>query len=185
MLSPKFWSFVAQKVRPFFDVDMNGKKISGLPTSDYPTLDSEAPTKKYVDDLLSEDEVVLLDPGIMDSAWDGDGRSDGHDDIDLQTFGSGLPAGIKAVFVATRCNDSSSSAGQCYFVIGPAGRWLSLNTHTYHCLMTDLTGRPNNETNYNAGLVVCNYGDIRYRIDARGAGTMDCWIVIFGYILGD
>jgi len=51
----RFWCYAAQKVRPFFDVDMNGKKISGLPTSGYPTGDSEVSTKKYVDDQIDGD----------------------------------------------------------------------------------------------------------------------------------
>lgn len=50
MLSRRFWYYVAQKIQPFFDVNMNGKKISGLPTASYPTEDDEAATKKYVDE---------------------------------------------------------------------------------------------------------------------------------------
>ena len=50
MFTRRFWYYVAQKIRPFFDVDMNGKKIGGLPTTSYPTLDSQAATKKYVDE---------------------------------------------------------------------------------------------------------------------------------------
>ena len=50
MFSRRFWYYVAQKIRPFFNVDMNGKKISGLPTAGYPTEDNEAATKKYVDE---------------------------------------------------------------------------------------------------------------------------------------
>lgn len=51
----RFWQYAAQKIRPFFDVNMNGKKISGLPTSGYPTGDSEVSTKKYVDDKVDGD----------------------------------------------------------------------------------------------------------------------------------
>lgn len=49
-LITNFWQYVAQKIRPYADVDMNGKKISGLPTTDYPTADGDGATKKYVDD---------------------------------------------------------------------------------------------------------------------------------------
>ncbi|GAG76373.1 unnamed protein product, partial [marine sediment metagenome] len=49
-LESNFWCFISQKIRPFFDIDMNGKKISGLPVSEYPTEDDEAATKKYHDD---------------------------------------------------------------------------------------------------------------------------------------
>ncbi len=48
----RFWFYVAQKVRPFFDIDMNGKKISGLPD---PTEDNEVPNKKYVDNKIDGD----------------------------------------------------------------------------------------------------------------------------------
>ncbi len=51
----RFWYYVSQKIRPFFDVDMNGKKISGLPVSGYPIVDGEAATKKYVDDKIDGD----------------------------------------------------------------------------------------------------------------------------------
>ena len=50
MFTRRFWYYVAQKIRPFFNIDMNGKKISGLPVSGYPTEDNEAATKKYVDE---------------------------------------------------------------------------------------------------------------------------------------
>jgi len=52
MFSRRFWYYVAQKIRPFFNIDMNGKKISGLPVSGYPTEDNEAATKKYVDNSV-------------------------------------------------------------------------------------------------------------------------------------
>ena len=61
----RFWYYAAQKVRPFFDVDMNGKKISGLPTASYPTEDDEAATKKYVDDVVPTGDMLksTYDPG--------------------------------------------------------------------------------------------------------------------------
>lgn len=74
MLFRRFWYYVAQKIRPFFDVDMNGKKISGLPVSGYPTLDSEAVTKKYVDEQgpgAGDMTKVVYDTdesGIVDNA---------------------------------------------------------------------------------------------------------------------
>ena len=46
-----FWYFIAQKIRPFLDVDMDGKKIGGLPTSGFPTQNDEVATKIYVDGL--------------------------------------------------------------------------------------------------------------------------------------
>jgi len=57
-LSKRFWYYVAQKIRPFFDVDMNGKKISGLPTTGYPTEDNEAATKKYVDEVSPTGDML-------------------------------------------------------------------------------------------------------------------------------
>jgi len=57
-LESSFWYFLAQKIRPFFDVDMNGKKISGLPVSDYPTENSQAATKKYHDDNLAHTHQI-------------------------------------------------------------------------------------------------------------------------------
>ena len=57
-LSKRFWYYVSQKIRPFFDVDMNGKKISGLPVSSYPTEDNEAATKKYVDEISPTGDML-------------------------------------------------------------------------------------------------------------------------------
>jgi len=50
-LFTNFWYYVSQKIRPFADVDMDGKKISGLPTTGFPTEDADGATKKYVDDV--------------------------------------------------------------------------------------------------------------------------------------
>lgn len=79
-LSKRFWYYVAQKIRPFFDVDMNGKKISGLPTSSYPTEDSQAATKKYVDDIVPTGDMLksTYDPnlnGIVDNSEKLEGSS--------------------------------------------------------------------------------------------------------------
>ena len=73
MLSKRFWYYIAQKIRPFFNVDMNGKKISGLPTAGYPTEDNEAATKKYIDDIVPTGDMLKstydadLD-GVVDNA---------------------------------------------------------------------------------------------------------------------
>lgn len=72
----RFWLYVAQKVRPFFDVDMNGKKISGLPD---PTEDSQAATKGYADDKVGGDMLkATYDPGendVVDNAEKLEGSS--------------------------------------------------------------------------------------------------------------
>jgi len=65
----RFWCYAAGKVRPFFDVDMNGKKISGLIT---PTQNSESARKKYVDDKIDGDMLKATydtEPnGVVDNA---------------------------------------------------------------------------------------------------------------------
>lgn len=78
--SRRFWYYVAQKIRPFFDVNMNGKKISGLPTSGYPTQDSEAATKKYVDDIVPTGDMLKSTydanlNGVVDNAEKLEGSS--------------------------------------------------------------------------------------------------------------
>ena len=75
----RFWYYVAQKIRPFFDVDMNGKKISGLPVSGYPTEDNEAATKKYADNKIDGDMLKstydIDENGIVDNSEKLEGSS--------------------------------------------------------------------------------------------------------------
>ncbi len=85
-LMSNFWYYITQKIRPFFDIDMNGKKISWLPTSDYPTADGDGATKKYVDDSAPSGipaGVICMWSGIIGNipaGWalcdGGDGRPD-------------------------------------------------------------------------------------------------------------
>ena len=48
-ITKRLWQIIADKVKPFYDVDMDGKKIEGLPVTNYPTQDGEAATKQYAD----------------------------------------------------------------------------------------------------------------------------------------
>lgn len=81
-LITNFWQYVSQKIRPYANVDMNGKKISGLPTTDYPTEDDEASTKKYVDDSAPSGVpagVICMWSGIIGDIPDGWALCDGGD----------------------------------------------------------------------------------------------------------
>lgn len=60
MLMRSFWRFVAGKILPYVEINMNGKKIGGLPTSGFPTADGDVAHKKYVDDNIGAGTFLQL-----------------------------------------------------------------------------------------------------------------------------
>ena len=60
---------------------------------------------------------------------------------------------------------------------------LAAATNNLRC---DVHYQANDQTRAQAGWINCDAsGDIRYLIAASGANTLDVWISILGYVLGE
>jgi hypothetical protein len=118
--------------------------------------------------------VPLATP-LTSTSWDGDAFSDvaTSTQLDLSAV-FGAPAGIQAVLfkIATRDSVTWGTAG-LYFSCGPsATQW------------TAAVCRPagGDVWNDNTAPVPCDAnGDVWYRINASGTGTMDIYLEIWGY----
>lgn len=111
--------------------------------------------------------------------WDGDARSTtAKTRIDLEAE-FGLPADVKMVLVRLIARDSGSAAAPLattYFGVAPndvassiaVSCWVGGNTND---VRTDVTAPCPCDDN----------GDIWYQVAATGAGTMDCWLEVWGY----
>lgn len=116
---------------------------------------------------------VPLTTPLTSTSWDGDAYSDvAATLIDLSAV-FGVPAGVKAVLIRLVCRDSVAwGTGDLYFSVSPAAG-------TYAVVAQPYGGDVSSQT---TGVCPCDAnGDIYYTINASGAGTMDCWIQIWGY----
>jgi len=128
-------------------------------------------------------ETIYLTTPITDTSWDSDGYSSAEADLDLSAFGNGCPPKIKAVFVSTVGRDSASSSGAAYFWLGVGGVALTVSNVVGG---VNCTNQPDDTPLYGYATIPCNgNGDIRYKIAASGANTFDCWLAIWGYVLGE
>lgn len=89
-----------------------------------------------------------------------------------------VPAGVKAVLVRSLIHDSgSASRPDTYLLLSPVN--LSVTGPYWN----RVDGLPNDYLNEVLAIVPCNSsGNIYYQIDASGAGTMDVWMEIWGYM---
>jgi hypothetical protein len=117
---------------------------------------------------------VPLHAALSITAWDGDARStSGPTKIDLSVV-FGLPANIKAISARLITADSAAlGTTGLYFAIGPdTTNYLALTAYA-------IGGDVRTATN---GVCPCDAnGDIAFKTVASGAGTMDCWLYIWGY----
>lgn len=128
-------------------------------------------------------KTIFLTTSITDAAWIGAGRSTSEADIDLSAFGNGCPPNIKAVYIYCAIRDSGSAANSTYILFGPAGIPMVAVPDQFGGVITeDLT---NDTYRYDSACVPCIAGDIRYKINASAAGTMDVHLHIMGYVLGE
>jgi hypothetical protein len=126
---------------------------------------------------------VFLASPLTSTSWDGDAYSStsGKVLIDLSTV-FGVPAGVKAVILECAINDSGSLTYSTY-----GGAWILFsgqNTELWGGQGINLEKEPN-DAHRNAHMIVaCNSdGDIYYRINASGTGTMDVILKVWGYWL--
>ena len=121
-------------------------------------------------------KFVALTTPLTSTSWDGDSFSTtGKTLIDLSSV-FGVPAGVKAVLVNIALRDSGSAANDCFISLSPSS---SIGGMTARCSCIA------NDKFVNACLTVpCDTnGDIYYAISASGTGTMDVYLLIWGYWL--
>lgn len=120
---------------------------------------------------------VYLTAPLTSTAWDGDARSTtGKTLIDLSAE-FGVPAGIKAALFACTLRDSGSASKDCWIL-------LSTNGDDNYSGMGAICPPVNDRYGRYSITVPCNEdGDIYYRCQASGSGTLDVFLNIFGYRL--
>lgn len=128
-------------------------------------------------------ETIWLITPLRDVGFDGDAFSTSEADIDLSVFGNGCPPKIKAVFIWCQVNDSDSAASATRIEIGVGGVAIATPVRF---LSIELSGTPDNKVRTMSGWITCSSGgDIRYKITASGANTLDVNVNILGYVLGE
>ena len=142
-------------------------------------IDEIGKLKREVERLKRVEQVrpVFLTTPLTSTSWDGDSFSSttANTKIDLSDV-FGVPAGVKAVLVNIALRDSGSAANECFISLSPSS---SVSGLTARC-----SGIANDKF-VNACLTVpCDTnGDIYYAISASGTGTMDVYLLIWGYWL--
>jgi hypothetical protein len=119
---------------------------------------------------------IYLQTPLTSVSWDGDMYSStGPTLIDLSAV-FGTPAYIKAVLLQIEGYDTGQAPSNVpYFVVGPNV------TYYYAVTIYPIAG---GIWSSNAGISPCNAnGDIYFRTSATGAGTLSCWITIWGYLV--
>ena len=149
---------------------------------DYETLLRRLGQLERETERLSAQETgrfVPLTAPLTSTSWDGDSYSTTAKTlIDLSAV-FGAPAGIKAIAVRITARDSGSASGSgLFFMLAPN------NVANQSALTVRLDGVPNDGLRDASGVCPCDAnGDIYYQIQASGAGTLDAFIVIWGYWL--
>jgi hypothetical protein len=169
---------------------MANQKISALTeattaaAADELAIVQSGTTKRIgVDTFFSTSNAVwqgwtFLTSPLTSASFDGDAYSTTAKTlIDLSAVFS-VPADVKAVLAVASCNDSGSAATSGLFVI------LSPNaTANSGTVAIRPSGYPDDEVVTASGIVPCDAnGDIYYQIAASGAGTLDLWIELWGYL---
>jgi len=118
-----------------------------------------------------------LQSPLTSTAWDGDAYSTTAKTlIDLSAV-FGVPAGVKAVDVSVKINDSGSAGGDYYLILDCTS--IANQGRRVRC-----SGLPNDSPTNGHMIVPCDAnGDIYHQIAASGAGTMDIVIQIWSYFL--
>ena len=126
---------------------------------------------------IEQPRWIYLSAPLTSTSWDGDAYSTTAKTlIDLSAV-FGVPAGVKAVYVKVCIRDAASTGGLYYI-------FLSANDTAASGLVLATPRAVNDEQVWQQFVVPCSAnGDIYYQISASGAGTMDVWIEVFGYLL--
>ena len=142
-------------------------------------LDSIDKLKKRVSRLESQGAPrwVMLAVPLTSTSWDGDARSTtAKTVIDLSAV-FGVPAGVRAVLLSVGLRDVASAGGDYILILSP-------NDVDVQGLGTRVSGLPNDSYHNETHIIPCSAtGDIYYQIAASGAGTMDIYLEIWGYLI--
>ena len=141
-------------------------------------MPSNYPVKGEVANAADVKQFTFLSTPLTSTSWDGDSFSTTAKTlIDLSAV-FGVPAGVKAVYVLVRVNDSASAGTDCYLILSPNNTAASgFQSRPY--------GRANDAYESHSFIVPCDAnGDIYYQILASGAGTFDVLIQVWGYLQG-
>lgn len=122
---------------------------------------------------------VWLTVPIWDAGWWGGGKSDGDSAVlDLSAFGNGCPPGIKGVYFSIFAQDSDVT-------VNPAAR-IGPTLAQHDCITAELGGGANDRWSGGCGFSPCDAnGDVYMFCDASGANTLDIYLRIFAYFLGE
>ena len=120
---------------------------------------------------------VYLAAPLTSTSFDGDSFSTTAKTVmDLSALFT-VPAGIKAVLVTVTYRDSASATADCLLILSPnnsAGSGIE-----FRCW-----GQVNDFWSNGTGIIPCDAnGDIYYQCFASGAGTLDIYIQIWGYLV--
>jgi hypothetical protein len=143
------------------------------------TLDVIEETRKEAERVRANEvqHWHFLTSPLTSTAWDGDAYSTTAKTlIDLSAV-FGVPAGVRAVLVRVIARDSASAANNALeFRLSPAGDatvFISVRP----------SGLPNDYWAEQTAICPCDAnGDIYYSVAASGAGTMDVYIQILGWM---
>jgi hypothetical protein len=135
--------------------------------------------EEEVERLKTQDKATwkFLDAPLTSTSWDGDAYSTTAKTlIDLSAVFS-APAGIKAILATTAIRDSASAGGDYYLILSP-------NNVAGQGIYNRVSGIANDAYHNETYIVPCDSnGDVYYQIAASGAGTMDIFIQIWGYLI--
>jgi len=120
-------------------------------------------------------EFVPLTTPLSVTGFNGDSFSDvaTSTQMDLSAIAS-TPAGIKAILMKINVNDSASfPTGGLYFGLGPSDTYWSA------CMVRPLGG---DYVESVLSVIPCDAnGDLWYRVNASGVGTLDIATAVYGY----
>ncbi len=129
--------------------------------------------------VRAHERTVWLTTRLTSTAWDGDARSTtAKTKIDMSSVFAGYPdAPVRAVYVNVSVRDSASATKDCMVILGPTN---AANVgEAFRC-----SGLANDQYASIRSWVPCDAnGDIYFQVVASGAGTLDAWIDVWGYML--
>ena len=137
-------------------------------------LRQEMEREKVLESNSAGDWVYLATP-LTSTSWDGDAYStESATAIDLSAVFS-VPAGVKAVLVRLACRDSAS--------LGTTGLSVSIGPSATYFYNVSTIAIGGDVVASQTAICKCDAnGDIYRRMVASGAGTMDIWLEILGYL---
>jgi len=130
-------------------------------------------------ELAEVGSVVIQDPALTSTSWDGDARSTTAKTlIDLSAVFSSYPTGTpRAVLVEVGLRDSASAGGDYYLI-------LSNNNTAGQGVYFRCSGLANDAYHNAQAWIPCDAnGDIYFQIAASGASTMDVFLTVRGWLL--